>query len=142
MSRDHYEALGAQPGDSTDDIRAAFLARMRQLHPDKLGERHESAGARADFEAARAAWEVLGDAGRRAAYDAQRSLEASRSQYAQVHVKLTLDHMELSANELELSYPCRCGDEFRIPLDAVPETPGDKLLIPCASCSLFAELCV
>jgi curved DNA-binding protein CbpA len=62
----HYEVLGVPRRASTDEIRAAYRAAARTRHPDAGG----SPGA---MQALNAAWHVLGDPGRRAAYD--RSLD-------------------------------------------------------------------
>jgi molecular chaperone DnaJ len=63
---DHYLALGITPAASDAEIRAAYLRVMRETHPDRRpGDPRAEAAARA----ANAAWEVLGDAARRGAYD-------------------------------------------------------------------------
>lgn len=66
MRDDPYAALGVDPGADRAAIRAAYLRLMREHHPD----RHP--GDRAAEKAARelnAAFHVLGDEARRAAYD-------------------------------------------------------------------------
>ena len=63
---DHYRALGVSPTVSTAEIRSAYLRLMRRYHPDRRpGDAHATAMA----QAANAAWSVLGDSRRRAAYD-------------------------------------------------------------------------
>lgn len=76
MAMSHYEVLGVAATASSDDIRRAFRRRAQQVHPDRhLGpEGPDSArsGARSPDEAMRQlneAWRVLGDPGRRRAYD-------------------------------------------------------------------------
>lgn len=67
----HYQTLGVAPDARPDEVRRAYLRLALEHHPD----RHRSAGAddraRADerIRAVNAAWEVLGDEGRRRAYD-------------------------------------------------------------------------
>lgn len=66
MLPDHYQALGVHPLASREEVRAAYLRLMRAHHPDRRP------GDAASGEAARqanAAWQVLGDRARRAAYD-------------------------------------------------------------------------
>lgn len=63
--RDPYRILGVHPGASDADIREAYRARARRLHPDVVGE----AGLD-DMRALNEAWAVLKDPDRRAAYDA------------------------------------------------------------------------
>lgn len=58
----HYETLGLQPGASADEIKLAYRRRSSKAHPD-LG------GSDSEMAAVNAAYEVLGDAERRAEYD-------------------------------------------------------------------------
>lgn len=62
----HYEALGVDLHATRDEVRQAYLARARELHPDRAGH---TADARR-MQEVNEAWRVLGDPGRRAAYDA------------------------------------------------------------------------
>lgn len=59
----HYEVLGVERGAPVRDIRRAYLALARRHHPDR-GSGDAERMARIN-----AAWAVLGDATRRAAYD-------------------------------------------------------------------------
>lgn len=34
MAEDHYQTLGLTPGAGADEVRAAYLRRMREHHPD------------------------------------------------------------------------------------------------------------
>jgi DnaJ-domain-containing protein 1 len=71
-----YDVLGVSPDASADELRQAYRARARALHPD----RNIDAGATARDAAERAmkdltqAWQVLGDAGRRRRYDRELAL--------------------------------------------------------------------
>ncbi len=77
MIPDHYRALGVRPDADTREIRAAYLRLMRDQHPDhRPGD--AAAGDRA--RAANAAWEVLGDETRRAAYDRLRTVRAGHTE--------------------------------------------------------------
>lgn len=69
----HYDELGVAPTASAAEIRAAYVALARQHHPDRMGSAGEQARAQAAARMARvnAAWTVLSDPGRRAAYDAR-----------------------------------------------------------------------
>jgi curved DNA-binding protein CbpA len=67
---DHYAVLGVHPEADHDTIRAAYLRVMREHHPDhRPGDRVAEEVARR----ANAAWEVLGSALGRAAYDRVRA---------------------------------------------------------------------
>ena len=65
-ARDPYEVLGVARDASREEIALAWRRRARDEHPDA---RHGDTGAPARFRALAEAWQVLGDPGRRAAYD-------------------------------------------------------------------------
>lgn len=69
---EHYDELGVQPSATTAEIRASYLALARRYHPDGLASagREERSVASARMARVNAAWTVLGNAGRRSAYDA------------------------------------------------------------------------
>jgi DnaJ-class molecular chaperone len=67
MQTDLYQILGVAADASADEIRRAYRARAFELHPDRHGGSPEAEEA---FKDLTAAYAVLGDAGRRAAYDA------------------------------------------------------------------------
>jgi DnaJ domain len=61
-SRSHYEVLGVGRRASEDDVRRAYRALVREVHPDKGGSPEE-------FHAVQTAYEVLSDEGKRREYD-------------------------------------------------------------------------
>ncbi len=63
---DPYEALGIGRDASCADIARAYRRRARELHPDSHPVRSDAAD---QFHAASAAYELLSDPARRAAYD-------------------------------------------------------------------------
>lgn len=63
-TRDHYEVLGVPRDATATAIRDAYRARIKRLHPDVGNVRDPNEAA-----AVNAAWDVLGDASRRARYD-------------------------------------------------------------------------
>ncbi len=65
-ARDLYQLLGVARDASRAEIALAWRRRARDEHPDA---RQGDAGAPARFRALAEAWQVLGDPGRRAAYD-------------------------------------------------------------------------
>src|SRR5579884_1046685 len=65
VKRDYYEILGLQRGASEDDVKKAFRRLARQYHPDVNKEK----GAEEKFKEIAEAYEVLGDAQKRQAYD-------------------------------------------------------------------------
>ncbi|MEO7814954.1 MAG: DnaJ domain-containing protein [Sphingomicrobium sp.] len=65
MTQDHYAILGVPPTADASVIRAAYIALMREYHPD----RNPSPAAVARAQAIGAAYKVLGDFDRRNHYD-------------------------------------------------------------------------
>ncbi|CAN5169563.1 hypothetical protein BH24ACT1_BH24ACT1_10490 [soil metagenome] len=77
MATSHYEVLGVAVTASGEDIRTAFRRRAREVHPDRYAGSQalpsdRAEGSRQSEQAMREineAWRVLGDPGRRRAYD-------------------------------------------------------------------------
>jgi len=63
MGKDYYNILGVDKNASQDEIKKAFRRKAHQYHPDKEG------GDEAKFKEVNEAYQVLGDAKRRAQYD-------------------------------------------------------------------------
>jgi hypothetical protein len=77
---DYYGELGVSPDASAAELRRAFRARARQLHPDLQGDDDRVPGA--DGEAMgrlNEAWRVLGDPRSRQRYDASLAARDPRS---------------------------------------------------------------
>jgi len=67
MSKDLYKILGVSRHASEDEIRRAYKRKAKESHPDL----HPDDAAKAEtFKSASAAYEILGDAGKRRQYDA------------------------------------------------------------------------
>ena len=64
--KDYYEVLGLQKGASENDIKRAYKRLASKHHPDK---NQGSKDAEEKFKEINEAYEVLGDAEKRAAYD-------------------------------------------------------------------------
>lgn len=64
----HYEILGVAPDASTEALRQAYRRAAREHHPDAGGTATATSNPMA---ALNEAWRVLGDADRRARYDAE-----------------------------------------------------------------------
>ncbi len=67
--RTWYDVLGVAPHASPDEVRTAYRIHARALHPDSRDPDLPAAEADAALRLLNAAWEVLGEPGRRAAYD-------------------------------------------------------------------------
>jgi hypothetical protein len=80
MGATHYATLGVVDGAEPDEVRRAYLDLARRLHPDRWID--ASADERAEVERrmreVNEAWRVLGNPGRRLAYDVERR-EAARA---------------------------------------------------------------
>jgi len=59
----HYECLGLQPNATPDEIKQAYYKLAKETYPDKAPDKLEQ------FHAIQAAYEILGDPGKRQAYD-------------------------------------------------------------------------
>ena len=70
---DHYRTLQVDPSADVDVIQAAYRVLARRFHPDLAGDD-------AVMKRLNAAWEVLGDKERRAAYDRARLGGGERTQ--------------------------------------------------------------
>jgi curved DNA-binding protein len=66
MDKDYYKIMGVSRGASHDDIKRAFRRLARKYHPDVSKERN----AEERFKLVNEAYEVLGNATKRSAYDA------------------------------------------------------------------------
>lgn len=63
MSKDYYKILGIEKNASDEEIKKAFRVLAHKYHPDKEG------GDEAKFKEINEAYQVLGDAKKRAQYD-------------------------------------------------------------------------
>src|SRR5947207_9602076 len=68
---DQYAVLGVKPESSIPDIRAAYRSLARHQHPDHGGSAEQMA-------VLNAAWAVLGNPQKRAAYDRERTARVVR----------------------------------------------------------------
>jgi molecular chaperone DnaJ len=65
--RDYYDVLGVPKNASDEEIKKAYRKMAMKHHPDR--NQGEDKGAEAKFKEAKEAYEMLSDAGKRAAYD-------------------------------------------------------------------------
>ncbi len=73
MEPNYYRVLGVPESASYDELQEAYRSLAKAYHPDRSGA--DTAGR---FREVQEAWEVLGNAERRCAYDARRRLSRRR----------------------------------------------------------------
>lgn len=81
FEEDYYGILGVDEGAAQEDIRKAYLALAKRLHPDRFpNDPDQRAIAQTEFAKVTRAHDVVGDAERRIEYDALRQLAKRRSE--------------------------------------------------------------
>ncbi len=81
FEEDYYATLGVEIDASQEEIRRAYLALAKKLHPDRFpNDAEQRAIAQKEFAKVTRAHDVIGDSERRGEYDALRSLAKRRSE--------------------------------------------------------------
>lgn len=151
-----YSILGIKPSATASEVRAAYLAQVRQHHPDKLQQHglnqsspQENARAIADslpqsdelIRQLNHAYKTLVDDRQRLQYD--ESLAASRAaatQSLRPRISATVDfeafrlveHDGASSTPITFSYACRCGSAYVI---SEEQAHDEVEVIGCDGCS-------
>ena len=79
---DPYKTLQVDPEAEDEVIAAAYRRLARKYHPDAAGTAEAGVATGARMSALNAAWELIGDPGRRAAFDRDRELRAALARRA------------------------------------------------------------
>ncbi|KAJ2458600.1 hypothetical protein GGF42_001973 [Coemansia sp. RSA 2424] len=136
-AKDHYSVLGVHHTATLEEIKRAYYALSRKIHPDKrqtteaVANRNNNA-AELEFHQIAVAWEILGDTVKRREYDRKQSADQSRARGV-VQDEVDLDDMELDEENDEYSYPCRCSSRYVI---AEGDLEAGRDIAPCSDCSL------
>ena len=109
MPTTHYEALNVSPQASTAEIHQCYRAAALACHPDRNAGR---ADATVRFQTVQHAWEVLGNADLRAAYDAALAAVSE----GRISEEVDLDDMQFEKDGPAECYtwPCRCGSCYMV----------------------------
>jgi len=124
-ARDLYQLLGVARDASREEIALAWRRRARDEHPDA---RQGDDGAPARFRALAEAWQVLGDPGRRAAYD--RGLDPGQHPG---RIRITVRHSPAAPGPAAPGRTAPPAGAFRAPLVAGPvRVEGGSRQVPWA----------
>lgn len=125
---DSYAVLGVPRGADQGHLRRAYHNLALKLHPDK------DPSKAVEFEQLQAAWQQLGSAEARAAYDERHRPEARAVVWRDVALG---DFSPPDGPWATWTFACRCGGVFEVFTDE-PCADGD--LVPCDGCSSHVRL--
>ncbi|KAJ1648441.1 hypothetical protein LPJ64_000270 [Coemansia asiatica] len=132
----YYSVLGVPISAQHDEIKQAYYALSRKIHPDKWAIRDpdvkDSSAKGIKFHELSVAWETLSDPARRREYD-RRLLALQNRSRGVVQDEVDLDDMEFDEETGVYSYPCRCSGKYSI---AESDMESGKEIAPCSDCSL------
>jgi len=117
MAKDYYLILGVGSDATLEQIKSAYRQKAKRWHPDCCAEGSEP------FLAIQEAYEVLGDAGRRQAYDAERARQRRRTTYAPSSESVRRNRCPVEA--VEPLIPTRHASSARAPF---PEPSFSSLI--------------
>ncbi|KAJ9477387.1 Carboxylic ester hydrolase [Pseudozyma hubeiensis] len=145
-----YDTLGVKPSATTAEIRAAYLAQVRQHHPDKLQQQAGQSSSLIDpskiansptsddvIRQLNHAYKTLSDDQQRSQYNdslsAARASSSSTSSHPRISATVDFESFQLSQEpDLIFSYPCRCGSSYNISEDQIHNRID---VIGCDGCS-------
>jgi curved DNA-binding protein CbpA len=164
---DHYTTLGVPFTATHAQLSSAYRARALVLHPDRLSaanrtgtaatasqpqQGEKTAGVEA-FVQLQQAYQVLSNPESRQQYDAalkaggllarfsssSSSSSGGSGSGAVLHcTEVDLEDCEYEEDTATYTYPCRCGEEYRMSESTLMETGLD--LFPCVQCSLVLRV--
>lgn len=121
-----YEILGIQTNATEFDIRQAYKRRLLETHPDKPH------GSRSAFDSVHAAYNELTAPASSLTEQCKCCSDLPPTVIAET-VSL-YDDMDIFEDENIACYPCRCGDNFELPLsDSIEHA---SVVVTCNGCSL------
>ncbi|KAJ2806187.1 hypothetical protein H4S07_003860 [Coemansia furcata] len=134
-AKDHYTVLGIHRTATQEQIKRAYYALSRLIHPDKKkATAVDTDKPTLEFHQLSIAWEVLGNPARRQDYDRAMSAERNRDRGV---VQDTVDLDDMEEEEEGFSYPCRCSGRYII---KESDMEAGRDIAPCSDCSLKIQV--
>ena len=138
----HYDTLCISPGATGEEIRQAYKSLLLAVHPDKRVSQDVSDNSHmARISVIQEAYSVLKDPESRARYDMEIRWKQVYQDQSEVFDRVMISDMEVDASD-RLTYPCRCGDVFKVEESLLAGNGNHEYIICCSSCSLSLVLMV
>ena len=114
FEEDYYAVLGVEESASQEEIRKAYLALAKKLHPDRFpNDPEKRLVAQSEFAKVSRAHDVVSDAERRAEYDAVRLL--TRKRHSQNNLSAISPDTQEDGDGLQIDTPLSSTGNFQIP---------------------------
>ncbi len=114
FEEDYYAVLGVEESASQEEIRKAYLALAKKLHPDRFpNDAEKRLLAQSEFAKVSRAHDVVSDAERRAEYDAVRML--TRKRHSQSNLTAVSPDNPEDGDGLTTDAPLSSTGNFQIP---------------------------
>jgi curved DNA-binding protein CbpA len=114
FEEDYYAVLGVEESASQEEIRKAYLALAKKLHPDRFpNDAEKRLLAQSEFAKVSRAHDVVSDAERRAEYDAVRLL--TRKRHSQNNLSAISPDITEDAEGQPVNVPLNSTGNFMIP---------------------------
>lgn len=114
FEEDYYAVLGVEESASQEEIRKAYLALAKKLHPDRFpNDAEKRLLAQSEFAKVSRAHDVVSDAERRAEYDAVRLL--TRKRHSQNNLSAISPDVTEDAEGQPVDVPLNSTGNFMIP---------------------------
>lgn len=114
FEEDYYAVLGVEESASQEEIRKAYLALAKKLHPDRFpNDPEKRLVAQSEFAKVSRAHDVVSDAERRAEYDAVRLL--TRKRHSQNNLSAISPDITEDAEGQPVDVPLNSTGNFMIP---------------------------
>ncbi|HNB24782.1 MAG TPA: DnaJ domain-containing protein [Candidatus Melainabacteria bacterium] len=114
FEEDYYAILGVEESASQEEIRKAYLALAKKLHPDRFpNDPEKRTVAQSEFARVSRAHDIVSDAERRAEYDAVRLL--TRKRHSQNNLSAISPDAPANPDSAQSDTPLNSTGNFQIP---------------------------